>query len=126
MLGSFTGFFAQYDVGLQANSIIWIHGAFEIFVIIVCGAAGLIVGKSLLFPATFTRLQSVRRGFWDGLKIAFSTLPFFLVAAFLESYITRYTQMPLPLALSIVTVCACVIVFYYVIYPKTVKLKTKN
>ena len=123
MLGSFTGFFALYNVGLQANSIIWIHGTFEIFVIVVCGAAGLILGKSLFFPGTFTRLQSVRQGFWDGVKICFSTLPFFLFAAFLESYITRYTDMPLPLALSIIVVCATFIIFYYVIYPKRLKKK---
>ena len=123
MLGSFTGFFALYDVGLQANSIIWIHGTFEIFVIVVCGAAGLILGKSLFFPGTFTRLQSVQRGFWDGVKICFSTLPFFLFAAFLESYITRYTDMPLLLALSIIVVCATFIIFYYVIYPRKLRKK---
>jgi len=127
MLGSFTGFFFKYDVGLQANSIIWIHGTFEIFVIVVCGAAGLILGKSLFFPGTFTRLQSLRRGFWDGMKICFSTLPFFLFAAFLESYVTRHTDMPLPVALSIIAVCACIIVFYYVIYPRRIRqLKIDN
>jgi uncharacterized membrane protein SpoIIM required for sporulation len=118
MLGSFTGFFAQYGVGAEANSIIWIHGAIEIFVIIVCGSAGLILGKSLLFPRTYTRLQSMRKGFWDGAKICFSTLPFFLTAAFLESYVTRHTKMPLPLALLIIGASLCLIVFYYIILPK--------
>ncbi|MDR3272031.1 MAG: stage II sporulation protein M [Flavobacteriaceae bacterium] len=123
MLGSFDGFLIQQGVGLQANSIIWIHGVFEIFVIIVCGAAGLILGKSLLFPHTYTRLQSVQRGFWDGMKICFSTVPFFLVAAFLESFVTRHSQMPLPVAWIVIAVSICIIVFYYIIYPRKIRRK---
>ncbi|MCL1867585.1 MAG: stage II sporulation protein M [Paludibacter sp.] len=121
MLGSLDSFLVQYDVGLRANSIIWIHGVFEIFVIIVCGAAGIILGKSFLFPKTFTRLQSVRRGFWDGAKICFSTVPFFLVAAFLESFVTRHSQMPLFAAWAFIGITFCIIVFYYVIYPRKFK-----
>ena len=118
MLGSLDGFLVQYDVGLRANSIIWIHGVFEIFVIIVCGAAGLILGKSLLFPKTFTRLQSFRQGFWDGTKICFSTIPFFLTAAFLESFVTRHSQMPFEFAWIIIGITFCIIVFYYIILPR--------
>jgi uncharacterized membrane protein SpoIIM required for sporulation len=121
MLGSLDGFLVQYDVGLRANSIIWIHGVFEIFIIIVCGAAGIILGKSLLFPKTFTRLQSVRRGFWDGTKICFSTVPFFLIAAFLESFVTRHSQMPLAFAWMFIGITFCIIIFYYVIYPRKFK-----
>ncbi|MDR2122876.1 MAG: stage II sporulation protein M [Flavobacteriaceae bacterium] len=123
MIGTFDGFLFQYGVGLRANSIIWIHGVFEIFVIIVCGAAGIILGNSLLFPKTFTRLQSVQKGFWDGVKITFSTLPFFVCAGFLESFVTRHSLMPLPIALSIIAVSLCIIVFYYIIYPRQIRKK---
>ncbi|MDR2684856.1 MAG: stage II sporulation protein M [Prevotellaceae bacterium] len=126
MLGSFTGFFMHYGVGVEANSIIWIHGVIEIFVITVCGAAGLILGKSLLFPQTYTRLQSVRKGFWDGTKICFSTLPFFLTAAFLESCVTRHTKMPLAAALLIIGASLCLIVFYYIILPKKLTKKSEK
>ncbi|MDR1652441.1 MAG: stage II sporulation protein M [Prevotellaceae bacterium] len=118
MLGSFDGFLVQQGVGVRGNSILWIHGIFEIFVIIVCGAAGLILGKSVLLPDTYTRLQSVRRGFRDGTKICFSTVPFFLVAAFLESFVTRHSRMPLVVAWIFIFVTLSIIVFYYIIYPR--------
>jgi uncharacterized membrane protein SpoIIM required for sporulation len=121
MLGSFDGFLILQGIGLRGNSILWIHGVFEIFVIIVCGAAGLILGKSVLFPGTYTRLQSVRRGFWHGAKICFSTVPFFLVAAFLESFVTRHSRMPLFAAWMFIFATFCIIVFYYVIYPRRFK-----
>lgn len=123
MIGSFDGFLIQQGVGARANSILWIHGVFEIFVIIVCGAAGIILGKSVLFPNTFTRLQSVQKGFGDGMKICFSTVPFFICAGFLESFVTRYSLMPIPIAIGIIIISLCIIVFYYIIYPKKLHKK---
>ncbi len=126
MLGAFDGFLIQYGVGVRANSIVWIHGVFEIFVIIVCGSAGLILGKSILFPKTFSRLQSLQKGFWDGMKICFSTLPFFICAGFLESFVTRYSLMPLPIAITIIFITLCIIIFYYIIYPRQLRKKFDN
>ncbi|WP_128330462.1 stage II sporulation protein M [Apibacter sp. HY039] len=123
MLGAFDGFFIQHEVGIRANSIIWIHGVFEIFVIVVCGSAGIILGKSVLFPKTFSRLQSIKKGFYDGMKICFSTLPFFICAGFLESFVSRYSTMPLAVAFSIIIVSLCIIVFYYIIYPRQIEKK---
>ncbi len=126
MLGSFDGFLIQHGVGIRANSIVWIHGVFEIFVIVVCGAAGIILGKSVLFPKTFSRIQSIQKGFWDGVKICFSTLPFFVCAGFLESFVTRYSLMPLPIAITIIVISLCIIIFYYIIYPKQLRKKFNN
>jgi len=117
MLGSFQYFF--YDKGLLWESVrtIWIHGTIEISVIIVAGCAGLVVGKGLLFPRTYTRLQSFINGVKEGLKIVISTVPFFIVAGFLEGFVTRQTQMPDWLAISIILISLALIVYYYIIYP---------
>ncbi|MEX2349575.1 MAG: stage II sporulation protein M [Flavobacteriaceae bacterium] len=124
MLGSFQYFF--YDQGLFWESVrtIWIHGTIEISVIIVAGCAGLVLGNSLLFPGTYTRLQSFIRGAKDGLKILLSTIPFFIVAGFLEGYVTRLTGMPDSLAVLIIISSLFAILFYYVYYP--IKLKKKQ
>lgn len=117
MLGAFQYFF--YDKGLLWESVrtIWIHGTIEISVIIVAGCAGLVVGKSILFPGTYTRLQSFINGIKDGLKIIISTVPFFIIAGFLEGFVTRQTQMPDWLAISIISTSLALIVYYYIIYP---------
>lgn len=124
MLGSFQYFF--YDQGLLWESVrtIWIHGTIEISVIIVAGCAGLVLGNSILFPGTYTRLQSFIRGAKDGLKILLSTIPFFIVAGFLEGYVTRLTGMPDWLAIMIIGSSLFIILFYYVYYP--LKLKNKQ
>jgi uncharacterized membrane protein SpoIIM required for sporulation len=123
MLGSFQYFF--YEQGLLWESVrtIWIHGTIEISVIIIAGCAGLVLGNSLLFPGTYTRLQSFIRGAKDGLKILLSTIPFFIIAGFLEGFVTRHTEMPDWLAILIIGGPLSLILFYYVIYPIQLKKK---
>jgi len=117
MLGSFTYFFVEKGLFWQSARTIWIHGTIEISVIIVAGCAGLVLGSGLLFPGTYSRLNAFKRSVKDGLKIMLSTVPFFIVAGFLEGFVTRHTEMPDWLALFIITASLSLIVFYYVIYP---------
>lgn len=124
MLGSFQYFF--YEKGLLWESVrtIWIHGTIEISVIIIAACAGLVVGKSILFPGTYTRLTSFIKGVKAGLKIVISTVPFFIIAGFLEGFVTRHTEMPDWLAILIISLSFAFILFYYVFYP--IYLNQKN
>jgi uncharacterized membrane protein SpoIIM required for sporulation len=125
MLGSFQYFF--YDQGLLWESVrtIWIHGTIEISVIIIAGCAGLVMANGMLFPGTYTRLESFKRGVKNGLKIMVSTVPFFIVAGFLEGFVTRHTEMPDWLAILIISGSLALILFYYVIYPYQLNKKRK-
>jgi len=82
-----------------------------------------VMGNSLLFPGTYTRLQSFMRGAKDGLKILLSTIPFFIIAGFLEGFVTRHTQMSDWLAIVIISGSFSLILFYYVLYPIKIKKK---
>ena len=124
MLGSFQYFF--YEEGFLWESVrtIWIHGTIEISVIIIAGCAGLTLANGMLFPGTYTRLESFKRGTKRGLKIMISTIPFFIIAGFLEGFVTRHTEMPDVLAISIILISLGSIVYYYVIYPRILRNKT--
>ncbi len=124
MLGSFQYFFFQNDLGWESVRTIWIHGTIEISVIIIAGCAGLVLGNSILFPGTYSRLQSFIIGVKDGLKIMLSTVPFFIIAGFLESYVTRHTEMPDWLAIIIIGSSLALILWYYIFYP--IKLKNAS
>ncbi len=117
MLGSFEYYFFSKGLGLKSISVIFIHGTLEIWAIVIAGAAGLILGNSLLFPKTFNRSESFLKGGKDGLKILVGLVPVFLVAAFFEGYITRYANMPLWLSISILSGSLLFIVWYFIIYP---------
>lgn len=117
MLGAFITFFYTQDVFYQANKQIWLHGTIEISVIIIAGCAGLIMGNSILFPKTYSRRISFVKGAKDGLKVVVSTIPFFIIAGFIEGFITRYSNMHPWAALLIIGCSLLLIIFYYVIYP---------
>lgn len=123
MLGSFQYFFYEQGLLWESARTIWIHGTIEISVIIVAACAGLVMGKSLLFPKTYTRLQSFSQGVKAGLKIVISTVPFFILAGFLEGFVTRLTGMPDWLAILIITSSLFLILYYYVILPQLIHNK---
>lgn len=117
MLGAFIAFFYNYGI-LEKTSTIWLHGTIEISVIVIAGCAGLVMGNSFLFPKTYSRRVAFTKGAKDGLKIVVSTIPFFIIAGFIEGFITRYgEQMPKILSFGIIGCSLFLIVFYYIIYP---------
>jgi len=127
MLGSFQYFFYEQGVFWESVRGIWIHGAMEIFAIVIEGAAGLILGASILFPKTYSRFTSFKIGFKDGVKILISTFPFTFSAGFLEGYITRYSNaMPNWLSVAIIIMTLSVISYYYLIYPFVLNTKLKR
>ena len=51
-------------------------------------------------------------------------VPIFILAGFLESFVTRYTEMPIWLSLFIIVSSFSFILFYFVIYPQRLKKKS--
>ena len=120
MLGAFQYFFYQQHVLLPSLLTIWIHGTLEIPSLVLAGAAGFILGGGLLFPGTYARRASLARAARDAVKLALGLVPIIVAAAFLESFVTRHTEMPLWLSLSIIGGSAAFIIWYFGIYPRLV------
>lgn len=127
MVGSFQYYFFAKNLGFASVLVIWIHGTLEISAIILSGAAGIIVGNSILFPGSHKRLHSLMQGAKDGLKIMVGMVPILLTAAFLEGFVTRYSYGDMPRWLSIFILAASFtfIMWYFVWYPIQVQRKQK-
>lgn len=117
MIGAFEYYFFSKGLGTASILTIWIHGTLEISAIIIAGAAGLVLGHGLLFPKTYTRFQAFKNSAKDGTKIALGLIPIILVAAFFEGFITRHTEMPLFLSISILAGSLLFIIWYVILYP---------
>lgn len=114
MLGCFQYFFYQEGVlGLSAQAI-WVHGTIEITAIVVAGGAGIHLSSGFLFPGTYSRIARFRDTAKDGLKIIVGLIPFFIVAGFLEGFVTRFYKVSwLSLPCIILSVG---FVFWYFVY----------
>ncbi len=117
MVGVFQYFFIQEGLFWISFLTIWTHGTLEISAIIISGAAGLVLGNSILFPGTYSRLNSFKFGAKKGLKIIIGLVPVILVAAFLEGFVTRLTDFHWSFKATIILLSALFIAFYYIIYP---------
>lgn len=117
MLGAFHAMFFKYNLLVKSLLVVYIHGTLEISAIIIAGCAGLVLGNSFMFPGTFTRMESFKRGAKNSLKIVVGLIPVFIMAGFLESFVTRYTNMPLWLSLFIIISSLSFIIWYFIIYP---------
>ncbi len=128
MLGCFQYIFFSQGLGWESVMVIWIHGTIEISSIVIASCAGFILGFGWLFPGTYTRKQSFLRGAKDAMKICISLIPFFIIAAFFESYITHLMSntfqknstdigLPVPASLLILSGSFFLILWYFVLYP---------
>jgi uncharacterized membrane protein SpoIIM required for sporulation len=134
MLGCFQYLFFSQGLGWQSVMVIWIHGTIEISSIVIASCAGLILGFGWLFPGTYTRKQSFLRSAKDAMKICISLIPFFIVAAFFESYVTHLMSntfqkdshnigLPVPVSMMILAGSFFLILWYFVLYPNRLHKK---
>lgn len=127
MLGAFQYFFYEQGVFWESVRGIWIHGSMEIFAIVIEAAAGFILGASILFPKTYSRMASFKIGFKSSLKIFLATMPFTIGAGILEGFVTRYSlEMPNWLNVFIILSTLSLISFYFLIFPFIVNKKIKS
>ena len=117
MLGSFQYFFYQKGLLLFSFLSIWIHGTIEISIIVVSGAAGIHLGNSFMYPGTLPRMESFMKGARNGIKVLIGLIPLFVIAALLESYVTRYSHWHWLPKLTIILMSLSFIIYYFGILP---------
>lgn len=117
MVGVFQYFFVERGLFKESFLTIWQHGTIEISCIIIAGAAGLTLGRGLVFPGTYSRINSLKISALRGLKIFLGITPLIVLAGFIESFITRYTNVPDFVRIMVILLSLSFILFYFVWYP---------
>lgn len=92
MLGALSAAAVNRGLGYVFWSLILPHGVPELFCVFVCGAAGLIIARSIIFPGLRSRRRSFTAGGKNALFLLMGTIPLFVLAGITEGYFT-----PLPI-----------------------------
>lgn len=71
------------------------HSAFELSAICLCGAAGLVLGKSLLIPGPMRRVDALRYHMGDAVRILVAGMLLLFMAAFVEAFWSPLRSLPL-------------------------------
>ena len=117
MVGCFQYFFIKEGLFWDSFLTIWIHGTLEISAIVIATAAGITMGHGPAFPGTYTRLQAFQESARRGAKIMLGTTPLFIIAGFLEGFMTRQTDTPDIIRGAFILICLFFVLVYFVWYP---------
>jgi uncharacterized membrane protein SpoIIM required for sporulation len=89
MLSAFQFYFIKRGLFWDSFLAVWLHGTLEISAMVICGAAGIVLGKGIVFPGTFSRTQAFFSSAQRATKIFFSILPITFAAGIIESFLTQ-------------------------------------
>lgn len=125
MVGAFDYMFYAHGYGELFIMTVMIHGTLEIAAFIMAASSGIVLGKSFLFPGTIGRLESLKIGAKEGLKILIGIMPILAVAAMFEGFVTRHYRMHPSISISILVASGAFIIWYFVIYPVLVQKRMR-
>lgn len=125
MIGIFDQFFAERGLGLDFWLVVFVHGTLEITALIISAAAGIVLGKSFLFPGTIRRIDALKKGAKDGVKLMIGLMPVLALAAFFEGFITRLYNDVSILTTIIFSLSIIFVIWYFIIYPIRLARKMK-
>jgi uncharacterized membrane protein SpoIIM required for sporulation len=123
MVGAFQYFFVEQGLFAESFLTIWLHGTLEMSAFVIAAAGGILLGKGIIAPGSYTRVQSFQMAAKKGAKLFLGIAPIIVFAAIIESFITRYTEAPDILRLTLILISLASILFYYVWYPRTLANK---
>lgn len=87
MVGTIAALFLQGEQALSFLAWILPHAVPELTAITLCCAAGLALGRAVALPGGRTRAEALQRAAPDALVLVLASLPLFLAAAWIESFI---------------------------------------
>lgn len=121
ILGGIAALAAQNNYTLKFWSLILPHGILELFAIFVCGAAGLIIGYSIINPGVYSRKDSFIIKGKTGVRLVCGTIPIFVIAGLIEGFITP-SALPdfIKLAFAVFTLA---LLLFYIIF---INVRYKN
>lgn len=117
MVGAFLYFFIERDLFKESFLAIMLHGSLELSMIVLAGAAGLTLGRGLVFPGSLSRSQALLLSARQGMRMMVGVSMFLVIAAFIESYATRHTDTPDIVRITIIVLSFAIVLWYFVIYP---------
>jgi len=125
MLGGFAAHFVNHDLGYPLLAFIAPHGTLEIFAILVSAAAGLRLGYSLAVPGRMKRSAALRLGARDAVLLMLGTVPMFIIAGFIEGFVTP-SYMPGALKIVLGVTVAMAVIAYLLLAGRRVKAEASD
>jgi uncharacterized membrane protein SpoIIM required for sporulation len=117
VLGVFTYLFTSRGLTGEYILTVYQHGTLEILSMVIEGAAGIMLGAGILFPGTLPRMQSIQNAARKSITMFLVCLPIIIIAAFIESYLTRFTEIGTLQRTLIILLSLGFMLYYFMVLP---------
>ena len=117
ILGAFTYIFTSRGLTAEYLLTVYQHGTLEILTMVIEGAAGIMLGAGILFPGTLSRTEAFKNAARKSITMFMVCIPIIILAAFIESYLTRFTEIGLLPRLSIILLSLGFLIYYFIFLP---------
>lgn len=114
-VGTVCGVCAHY--GLLPNILLFMvgHGSLELPSIFISGGAGLLLGRSMLFPGQYNLGDSMRLAAKPALGLFMGCIPLLLIAGCIEAFISPRTDLPGDAKIMVgIAAFACLMMYLFV------------
>lgn len=116
-LGTVLGLCKVYGMADRLLAFVAPHGVLELTAIFISGGAGLLVGKTLLFPGKYRRLDAFRLIARDAGGLFGGCVPLLLVAGTIEGFISPRTDLPAEMKFG-VSLATLILLMLYLFVPR--------
>ncbi len=103
----------HYPKGLTVDFLAWIfpHGVTELLAVCLCGAAGLTIGRAIVFPGKLRRIDNLAQQGREAGGMVVGAVFLFFIAALLEGYFRQLVHDTTPRA-----IVALITLFFWIGY----------
>ncbi len=116
MIGTVLGLCRIYGMAEKLLVFMAPHGILELSAIFISGGAGLLLGKALLFPGHWKRLDSLKMAAPDALSLFLGCIPLLLIAGLIEGFISPRTDIASVVKL-LVSLATVFLLALYLLWP---------
>jgi uncharacterized membrane protein SpoIIM required for sporulation len=88
------------------------HGSLELPAIFLAGAAGLLIGKGMIFPGKHKRIEALKTNSTKAAQLLMGIVPMLLMAGTIEGFFSPSPLVPSPIKYLVGTVIFCSLVLY--------------
>jgi uncharacterized membrane protein SpoIIM required for sporulation len=92
--GAIATLVAKYNLSYPFWAFVWPHGALELPAIFLSGGAGLLLGRAILFPGQYRRLELLRVSGGKAIQIMFGVVPMLVMAGLIEGFFSPAPSVP--------------------------------
>jgi uncharacterized membrane protein SpoIIM required for sporulation len=93
-IGAIATLVGQNNLAYPFWAFVFPHGSIELPAIFMAGAAGLLIGKAILFPGRYYRAEALRQNGIQAAQLLFGIVPMLVIAGIIEGFVSPNPAIP--------------------------------